>query len=149
MSLKLAHSLAVNATPEAAWSAFAHVDKWPTWDPGAMRSARWTSGEPWAMGSTLEIVMSKPIPFTLVMKVSVTDSPAHLQLTGEGSGVDVEQNYYFTSNSATSTTEMRTEQEFSGMAVTFFGDQVKKPILEGIARIFDGAKREAENASQV
>jgi len=43
MSLKLEHSLAVNATPEAAWRVFAHVELWSTWDPGAMRSARWTS----------------------------------------------------------------------------------------------------------
>jgi hypothetical protein len=148
MSLKLEHSLAVNATPEAAWRVFAHVELWSTWDPGALRSARWTSGEPWALGSTLEIVMIKPLPFTLVMKVSVADSPAHVQLTGEGSGVDVEQNYYLAWNAATSATEMRTIQEFSGMAVTFFGDQVKKPILDGIARIFEGAKREAESVAR-
>ena len=146
MSLKIEYSLAVKAAPEVVWRVFAQVERWAGWDPGAMRSARWTSGDAWAAGAGLEIVMSKPMPFTLALNVVEAEAPRLVRLSGGGSGVDVEQQYSFPWDAASASTVLSTEQEFSGMAVTFFGDQVKKPILEGISRMFERIKAEAEGA---
>ncbi len=144
MSLKLEHAVTINATPDVIWQVFHEIERWPRWDPEAIKSVKWVSGEPWTKGAKFEMKVSKPMPFTLMPEIVEVQAPVFVHVKGNGGGVTGEQFYIFKWDPETRTTEMRTLQEFSGMAISFFGGQAKGPVEEGIAHMFHQVKREAE-----
>lgn len=144
MSLKLEYATSVNATPDVIWSVFQQIEDWPRWDPSALQSARWISGEPWTTGATFELRLTKPMPLTLTPTLVEVDPPVFVHIKGSSSGVTAEQFFIFKWDPATNTTEMRTLQEFSGMPITLFGAKAKRPLEEGIAHMFSRVRQEAE-----
>ncbi len=148
MSLKVEHAISINATPDIIWKVFEQVEQWPRWDPQAVQSARWLSGEPWAKGSKIELKLTKPMPMTLVPELVEVSAPVFVHLKGNSTGVTADQYYIFKWDAQTNTTELRTLQEFSGMPIAMFGDQARGPILRGIEHMFQRVKSEAENLIQ-
>jgi hypothetical protein len=144
MSLKLEYALSINATPDVIWQVFNEIERWPRWDPEALQSARWVEGEPWQQGSKFELKTLKPMALTLTPEIVEVTPPVFVHVKGSGSGVTGEQFYIFKWDDDLRATEMRTLQEFSGMAISFFGGQAKKPILQGIEHMFQKVKQEAE-----
>lgn len=144
MSIKIEFALNINATPDDIWKVFHEIERWPRWDPKSLESVRWISGEPWQTGSKFEMKVTRPMPMTLRPEIIEVQAPVFVHVRGSSNGVTGEQFYIFKWDDATRTTEMRTLQEFSGMAVMFFGDKAKGPIEEGIAHMFHEVKREAE-----
>jgi hypothetical protein len=144
MSLKLEYALNITANPDVIWQVFHEIERWPRWDPKSIESVRWVSGEPWQQGSKFELKALRPMPITLMPEIVEATPPVYVHVKGSGGGVTGEQFYIFKWDEKTRTTEMRTLQEFSGMAITFFGGQAKGPILEGIEHMFHQIKREAE-----
>ena len=144
MSLKIEYALSINATPDVIWEVFHEIERWPRWDPAALQSARWIKGEPWVKGSQFELKALKPMPLTLTPEIMDVATPVYVHVKGSGGGVTGEQFYIFKWDAETRTTEMRTLQEFSGMAISFFGGQAKGPILQGIEHMFKQVKQEAE-----
>ena len=148
MSLKIEYAVTVEADPDVIWQVFHEIERWPRWDPAALVSARWVSGEPWAQGSRFELKVTKPMPFTLTPEILEATPPVFVHVRGSGSGVTGEQFYIFKWDEGSRTTEMRTIQEFSGMPILLFGDQARGPIEQGIAHMFMEIKREAEELAR-
>jgi hypothetical protein len=144
MSLKIEYAINIAATPDVIWQVFNEIERWPRWDPSALQSARWVSGEPWQQGSKFEIKTLKPMALTLTPEIVEVTAPVFVHVKGSGGGVTGEQFYIFKWDDVSRTTEMRTLQEFSGMAISFFGGQAKGPILQGIEHMFRQVKQEAE-----
>ena len=144
MSLKIEYAITINANPDVIWEVFHEIERWPRWDPAALQSARWVSGEPWKQGSKFELKALRPMPITLTPEIVEATPPVYVHVKGSGGGVTGEQFYIFKWDPASKMTEMRTLQEFSGMAILMFGGQAKGPILEGIAHMFKQVKYEAE-----
>src|SRR4051812_40300728 len=119
MSLKIEYAVRINATPDVVWQVFHEIERWPRFDPEAVQSARWVSGEPWKPGSKFELKALKPMAITLTPEVVEASAPVFVHVKGSGGGVTGEQFYILKWDEATCSTEMRTLQEFSGMAIQF------------------------------
>lgn len=148
MSLKLEHSIVINATPDVVWRVFENIENWSRWDPQAIKSVRWVSGDPWTKGAKFEISLTKPMPFTLTPELIEVQPPVFVHLKGRGSGVTGEQVYVLKYDRGTDSTELRTIQEFSGMPITLFGERARQPVLDGIAHMFGRVKQEAEELAR-
>lgn len=148
MSLKLEHAVQIGAAPDVIWKVFQHIEQWPEWDPQAIQSVRWISGEPWVKGSKFEIKLSKPFPITLVPELKQVDPPVFVHVKGNSHGVTAEMFYIFKWDPQTNITELRTLQQYSGAPVMMFGEKARQPLLTGIEHILGRIKREAENLTQ-
>jgi hypothetical protein len=146
MSLTLEYVLEMNATPDAIWRVFEQIEQWPRWDAEALKSVRWVNGTPWTRGARFEMQITKPVAFTLTPEIVEVAPPVYVRLKGSGKGVHGEQHYIFRWNPERSATEVRTLQEFSGMALAFAGHRAKQQLLDGIAHMFGKIKQEAEAA---
>jgi hypothetical protein len=144
MSLKIEYAAIAQCNPDHLWRVFDQIELWPRWDPEAIREVHWVSGEPWSKGAKFSIQMLKPMAFTLTPEVMAVDAPVFLHLSGEGSGITGEQFYIFRWIPDSQTTEMRTLQEFSGMAIDMFGSSVKSALESGIRHMFTRVIEEAE-----
>jgi hypothetical protein len=144
MSIKIEYASIAQCRPEHVWQVFAQVERWPRWDPAAMREVRWVSGEPWTTGARFSIEMLKPVPFTLTPEVLAIEPPGFVHLLGEGSGVSGEQSYFFQAMPDAQATEMRTVQEFKGGPIEMFGSLIQPGIEAGIRRLFTRIIEEAE-----
>ncbi len=149
MALNIEHADTVLATPEQVWRVFEQIERWPRWDPSAIRHVRWVSGQPWTKGARFEIAVAKPMPFTLTPELVQVDPPVFVHVRGKGSGVTGEQFFIFKWDQQSQRTEMRTLQEFSGVPVQMFGERARGIILDGVRHMFAQIKSEAEaSASQ-
>jgi hypothetical protein len=144
MSLTVEYAAVARCTPEQVWQVFEQIERWPRWDPAAIREVRWVSGEPWTKGAKFSIEMLKPMPFKLTPEVLEVEAPTYVHLRGRGSGVTGEQYYFFKWIPAERATELRTLQEFSGGPILFFGGSIKPAIETGIRRLFERIIEEAE-----
>lgn len=142
MSLKIEYASIAQCRPEHVWQVFQQIERWPLWDPQAIREVRWVSGERWTKGAKLSIEMLKPLPFKKTLEVLEVESPTRVHLRG-GSSVTVEQYYTFQWMPDEQTTELRTLQEFDGGPFTFLADSIKPTVEGGIQRLFAGVMEEA------
>lgn len=143
MSLKIEYATVANCGPQYIWQVFQQIERWPRWDPDAIKSVRWLTGEPWSKGSRFEISLSKPLAYTLTPEILDVDPPVYLHWRGKGSGVTGEQFFIFRPLSEGGT-EMRTLQEYSGAPVLLMAKRIRQPILDGVQHMFGMIKEEAE-----
>ena len=64
-TLRLQEAIDIAAPPEVVWEAFRGLDSWPEWNAVCL-SSRWTSGEPWEIGSSFFMrlrMAGVPVPF--------------------------------------------------------------------------------------
>jgi hypothetical protein len=143
MSLKLEYAGIARCQSQYVWRVFQEIEQWPRWDPAAIRSARWVSGNPWTKGSRFEISVIRPMPYIITPEILEIEPPIYLHWRGKGSGVTGEQFFIF-KPLPDGTTEMRTLQEYSGVPIPFFGNKIRQAILDGNAHLFRIIAEEAE-----
>ncbi len=148
MSLQLEYTALAYCQPQHIWGVFQHIERWPRWDPEAIRDVRWIAGQPWTRGARFEIKIARPLSYTITPEILEVEPPIFLHWRGKGSGVTGEQFFIF-KGQPDGTTEMRTLQEFSGAPIKLFGGKVRQPILDGIAHMFARIKSEAEQAARL
>ena len=83
MSLQIEFALNINATPDVIWQVFNEIERWPRWDPAALQSARWVSGEPWKQGSKFELKTLKPMALTLTPEIVEVTAPVFVDVKGK------------------------------------------------------------------
>jgi hypothetical protein len=143
MSIQIEYATVAHCGAQHIWTVFREIERWPRWDPQAIRSVRWVSGDPWTKGARFEIALLKPFTYTLTPEIHEIDPPVYLHWRGKGGGVTGEQFFIFRAigNNAT---EMRTLQEYTGAVVSLGGKRLEKPILAGVEHMFRMLKAEAE-----
>src|SRR4051812_12643640 len=88
MSVKLEYSTVANCSPQRVWEQFAKTDKWPQWTT-YIQGARWLSGEPWQVGSEIELAIAQP-PLKLKGKIVESKPPFVFMIKGGAMGLAVE-----------------------------------------------------------
>ena len=66
-TLVLSESIEIAAAPDAVWRVFTGLEDWASWNT-VCRSASWTHGAPWAVGSGFKMVLRMaraPVPFNV------------------------------------------------------------------------------------
>ncbi len=143
MSVKIEYATVAQCGPQHIWQVFQEIERWPRWDPEAIRHIRWLTGEPWSKGSRFEISLNKPLNYTLAPEILDIDPPIFLHWRGKGGGITGEQFFIFRPLDGAST-EMRTLQEYSGAPMMLMGKRVRQPIIDGVQTMFGRIKQEAE-----
>ncbi|HWR35966.1 MAG TPA: SRPBCC family protein [Clostridia bacterium] len=147
MSLKFEYAAVAHCQPDHIWKVFQDIERWPRWDPQAIQSVKWVSGEPWKPGSRFEIKITKPVGYTITPELLEVEPPIYLHWRGKGSGITGEQFFIF-KPLPDGATEMRTLQEFSGAPLVLIGNRVRQPILDGIKLMFERIRSEAEDQAR-
>lgn len=148
MSIQIDYSTIAHCHPDHIWLALQDIRRWAQFDPEAIESVRWISGEPWTKGARFEIKLRKPIPYTLTPEILEAEKPYLIHWRGKGSGVTGEQWFIF-KLLPDGNTEMRTLQEYSGAPLLLVGEKGKKALEQGVRHVFDHIKREAETNARI
>ncbi len=144
--MKVEYTCVAQCAPEQVWKTVEDVGQWQRFDPEALRSVRWSQGEPWTAGSRLELVLTKPMPLTLTAELAEVKLGESFFLQAKQSGVTAELRFRFTAQG--SGTEMQTVQEFSGAPLLFFGDGARSALEKSVAQIFGRVCAEAESRAR-
>ena len=148
MSFSVDYSTVAHCRPEDVWLVIQDIRRWPQFDPEAIVSADWVTGEPWKKGSRFEIRLRKPIAYTVTPEVIEAEEPILIHWKGKGSGVSGEQWFIFRSLPE-GNTELRTIQEYSGAPLFLLGQRGKAAIEQGVRVLLDRVKKEAEANARV
>src|SRR4051812_839120 len=121
MSVKLEYSTTASCSPEAVWQQFRQTDRWAQWTT-YIQGARWISGEPWAVGSEIELSVAQP---ALKLKGTLTESkpPFVFVIKGGAMGINVEHEFGFVEQDGK--TLMATRMTLTGPATIFINAAVK------------------------
>jgi len=52
-----------SANPQLCWEVFTDCEHWSSFLPGVYKKIEWTKGEPWALGSRVQMEMLQPAEF--------------------------------------------------------------------------------------
>jgi hypothetical protein len=140
MSVKLEYSTTANCSPQTVWQQFAKTENWAQWTT-YIQSARWLTGEPWQVGSELELTVTQP-PLKLKGKLVESKPPYVFMIKGGAMGVSVEHEFAFVEQQ--DKTLMATRMTISGPATVFINDGIKDRAIAGFAQWFERLKKEAE-----
>lgn len=143
MSLSIDYSTVAHCRPEDVWLTVSDLRRWPQFNPDAIVSADWISGEPWKKGSRFEIKLRKPLAFTLTPEIVEAEEPILIHWKGRGGGVSGEQWFIFRVL-PDGNTELRTLQEYTGAPLLLLGNRGKSTIEDGVHHVLDRIKKEAE-----
>lgn len=148
MAISIDYSTTANCHPEHIWLVLQDIRRWPQFDPEAIESANWISGDPWTAGSRFEIKIRKPIKYSLTPEIIEAEKPILIHWRGKGGGITGEQWYIF-KLLPDGRTEMRTLQSYTGAPLMLLGDKGKSAIEHGVEHVFAHIKREAEENSRL
>ena len=148
MAITLDYATIANCHPDHIWLAIQDIRRWPQFDPDAIESVRWISGEPWQQGSRFEIKLRKPISYTLTPEIIEAEKPILIHWKGKGSGVTGEQWFIF-KLLPDGKTELRTLQEYSGAPLILLGSRAKSVLEQGVRHVLDRIKHEAESNARL
>lgn len=148
MGIQIDYSTVAHCHPEHIWLAIEDIRRWPQFDPEAIESVHWVSGEPWTKGARFEIQLRKPLSYKLTPEVVEAEKPILIHWRGKGSGITGEQWFIFRMLPS-GQTEMRTLQHYSGAPLVLLGNKAKRAIEDGTHRLFAHIKREAETNARV
>jgi hypothetical protein len=143
MPFSIDYSTVAHCHPEHIWEAIQDIRRWSQFDPDAVESVNWVSGEPWQKGSRFQIKVRKPISYTLTPEIVEAEKPILIHWKGKGSGVTGEQWFIF-KILPDGDTELRTLQEYSGVPLLLLGPRGKSAIEQGVRHVLDHIKKEAE-----
>ena len=148
MAIEIDYSTVAHCHPEHIWLSIQDIRRWALFDPEAIESVHWISGEPWTKGSRFEIKLRKPLRYTLTPEVIEAEKPILIHWRGKGTGITGEQWFIFRLLPS-GETEMRTLQHYSGAPLLLLGDKVKDVIEQGVRHVFDRIKHEAETNARM
>ncbi len=148
MGIQIDYSIVAHCHPEHIWLAIQDIRRWSQFDPEAIESVHWISGDPWTKGARFEIKLRKPIHYTLRPEIVEAEKPILIHWRGKGSGITGEQWFIF-KILPSGDTEMRTLQHYSGAPLLLLGDKGKNAIEQGVRHVFEHIKREAEANARV
>src|SRR4029450_1647746 len=120
-------------SPEAVWKLFSKTDLWAQWTP-FIQSARWSSGEPWQLGSGLELAVTQP-PLKLKGKLVESKPPFVFRMDGGAMGLSVQHEFAFGEQG--DKTLMATRMTLTGPATMFINEAIKDRAVKGFAQWFD------------
>src|SRR4051812_1418952 len=143
MSVKLEYSTVANCPPQRVWEQFAKTDQWALWTT-YIQGARWTSGEPWQVGSEIELAIAQP-PLKLKGKLVESKPPFVCMIKGGAMGITVEHEFAFVEQQEK--TLMATRMTINGPGTMFINDAIKDRATAGFAQWFEKLKQEAESQS--
>lgn len=143
MSVKLEYSTVANCSPQQVWEQFAKTEKWAQWTT-FIQGARWISGEPWQMGSEIELAVAQP-PLKLKGKLTESKPPFVFMIKGGTMGLSVEHEFAFVEQQ--DKTLMATRMTINGPGTMFINDAIKDRAIAGFAQWFEQLKQAAESAA--
>ena len=144
MSVKLEYSTLASCSPEAVWNLFSQTELWAQWTQ-FIQSAKWVSGEPWRLGSEIELTVTQP-PLKLKGKLVESKPPYIFRVDGSAMGISVQHEFAFVEQG--DKTLMATRMTLSGPATVFINDGIKDRAVKGFAQWFDRLKAEAESGQK-
>jgi hypothetical protein len=142
MSVKLEYSTVANCSPQKVWAQFAKTEQWAQWTT-YIQGARWVGGEPWQVGSEIELSVAQP-PLKLKGKLVESKPPFVFMIKGGAMGLTVDHEFAFVEQQEK--TLMATRMTISGPATVFINDGIKDRATAGFAQWFERLKQEAEAA---
>lgn len=143
MSVKLEYSTLANCPPEAVWKQFSQTERWAQWTT-YIQGARWINGEPWKVGSEIELSVAHP-QLKLKGKLAESKPPFVFMIKGGAMGLNVQHEFAFVDQEGK--TLMATRMTISGPASIFINDGIKDRAVAGFAQWFERLKQESECAS--
>jgi hypothetical protein len=127
------------------WKLFSQTDLWAQWTP-FIQSARWIAGEPWQLGSEVELAVTQP-SLKLRGKLVESKPPFVCRIDGSAMGISVQHEFAFVEQG--DKTLMATRMTLSGPATVFINDGIKDRAVKGFSQWFERLKSEAESARAV
>ncbi len=140
MSVKLEYSTLAACAPETVWKLFAQTELWAQWT-SFIQGVRWVSGDPWQIGSEMELTVTQP-PLKLRGKLVEAKPPFVFRIDGGAMGMTVQHEFAFVEQGEK--TLMATRMTLSGPATMFIDDGMKDRAGKGFAHWFERLKAQAE-----
>ena len=132
-TLTLRETVDIAAPIDAVRLAFDDLDRWPEWNSVCIES-RWTSGAPWAIGSSLFMrlrMAKRPVPFTVT--VSDYDTLGAVEWESTVMSITGTRRFSFESLSGGATTRVTDSKWFQSsiLPVRIF---YPRPIIQAMSR---------------
>ncbi len=146
MATHLEYSVSAKCRPEHVWQKFQKLEEWPWWNP-VIGQARWISGRPWEKGSQFLMDLVRPRKVSVKPVVLESLPPNKLGWIGKTTGFTGEHWFKFEAQ-PDGTTLIRTWEDMSGWATTFFGNGMKQGLLAAHRDWLEALKTEAEKIAR-
>jgi len=138
MSRTIRHSVNSSCPVEHAFAVYVDWNRWR--NRGVFGQLRWAAGEPWTVGSRMEIELTYPQPTRVQEVVVAFKANEHVGLISHALGITVEHNVYF--EHAAGGSKITVNIHIAGPTAFVAGFAVH-PILESITyKQFEDLKEE-------
>jgi len=123
------YSVTTKAKPRAAWDIFSNWRRWHTF-ANIYGSLRWWRGEPWQVGSRMQIEILQPVVAMVDHVITSCEPGRKVSWLDHALGVTLEQWVLFHELPKGKGTEIETRGEFVGPALDIAGRTVGQVLTE-------------------
>jgi hypothetical protein len=78
LSQRIEFTIYTSATPKLCWEVFTDWQNWNSFVPGTYKAIEWTKGEPWAVGSRVQMEMIRPVEFSTECVIIGSSPPSKI-----------------------------------------------------------------------
>ncbi|HTD22406.1 MAG TPA: SRPBCC family protein [Terriglobales bacterium] len=142
MGSRIEHSVQVKCSQQRAWDIHTDWKRWKLWN-GIYGGVRWVEGEPWIVGSRLEVDLLQPRPMTVKQVLTVCEAPRKMAWVGHAVGVTYEQWFNYSARRAGGAF-VHSWIELTGVASLFFGKTTEEFVRENLVKWFEGFRAECD-----
>jgi len=78
LSQRIEFTVHTSAHPKLCWEVFTDWQNWNSFVPGTYKTIEWTKGEPWAVGSRVQMEMIRPVEFSTECVIIGSSPPSKI-----------------------------------------------------------------------
>lgn len=148
MSLIIADTIEIDASPEEVWQFLGDLSTWPHWNR-TCRKAEFVSGEPWTPNSCFTMTMHLgPIPLTATVEINEMQAGSPRAVSWRGGRLGVHSDHRWKLESLDSNrTRILSHEVFTGATLPLLRLGGLRPLVGYLSRAWlHGLKRAAERS---
>jgi hypothetical protein len=78
LSQRIEFTVHTSAPPKLCWEVFTDWQNWNSFVPATYKAIEWTKGEPWAVGSRVQMEMIRPVEFATECVIIGSSPPSKI-----------------------------------------------------------------------
>lgn len=142
MAHRFEYSIVTRCDRNTAWDFFTDIRRWNSC-ADSYGDIRWMEGEPWEVGSRLEIELTNPGPFTVKQVIIGIVSREKVGWINHAMGIAIEQWVLF-EDDASGGTKISTWLDYTGFRSVLFGRPVENLIRDFMTTWYNGFRQRCD-----
>jgi hypothetical protein len=130
LSQRIEFAVHASANPKTCWEVFTDWQNWNMFVPGTYKTIEWTKGEPWTIGSRVQMEIMRPVEFSTECVIIGSSPPSKIGWIHHEMENMVEQWVSFLPDGSAGGTDISVWMEINGRTLEVAGRNVIEVIRE-------------------